>query len=160
MCRKLVCLILFAWVFSPVTAEAAQVEWIRAAYWDARVPTNWADEIITASIRDGLQAAGYEVLDAGQLKAWMDARIADGKYSVVVLCRDVIPDTVTETLSAGCTLRRYLDAGGKVVYYADIPLYNQGHVNGTNTSWGDYGAPNILGFNTATPHGTPTRWSS
>ncbi len=149
MCRRLACLVLFTLTLGPVATEAAQVEWIRAAYWDARVPTNWADEIITASIRDGLQAAGYEILDAGQLKVWMDARIADGKYSVVVLCRDIVPDTVTETLSASCTLRRYLDAGGKVVHYADIPLYNQGHMDNTKTAWQDYGAQNILGFNTA-----------
>jgi len=149
MCKKLVCLVVFAWVFGPAAAEAARVEWVRAAYWDARYWTNWADDSISVYIRDGLEAAGYEILDADQLKTWMDARIADGKYSVVVFCRDIVPDTVAETMDADCTLRRYLDAGGKVVFYADIPLYNQGHVAQTRTTWGDYGAPAVLGFNTS-----------
>jgi hypothetical protein len=149
MCKKLMRLVLLAWLLSPALAQAARVDWIRAAYWDSRYTTGWADEVITAWIRDGLEKAGYEILNADQLKAWMDARIADQKYSVVVFCRDRAPATVTETRDANCTLRRYLDAGGKIVHYGDIPFYNISFVNYSAGQWADTGAPAVLGLNTA-----------
>ncbi|HEX41345.1 MAG TPA: LamG domain-containing protein, partial [Phycisphaerales bacterium] len=128
-------------------ASVQALEWERVAYWDTRVPTAWQGG--GTAVRDGLAAAGYTILDADQLKTWMDARIADKKLSVVVFCRDIVPSTVAETMSAACTLRRYLDAGGKIVWYADIPFYYQGTTAGGQTTWGDAGSAAILGFNAA-----------
>ena len=96
-----------------------------------------------------LTSNGYEILNADQLKTWMMARIADKKLSVVVMTQDAAPDTVAETMSATCTLRKYLDAGGKIVVYGDIPFYYQSNASAANTTWGDSGAPAILGFNTS-----------
>ncbi|MHC4154991.1 MAG: right-handed parallel beta-helix repeat-containing protein [Planctomycetota bacterium] len=117
--------------------------WGRAAYWDTRYPSCFTQGVF---IRDGLDYAGYEILDADQLKIWMDARIADGAPSVVVFCQDIVPDTVAESMSPTCTLRQYLDAGGKVVWYADTPLWQQGHADGTTTVWDSSGSINVLGF--------------
>ena len=100
-------------------------------------------------MRDVLEYAGYEILNADQLKSWMNARIADRAPSVVVFCRDIAPDTVLESMSSTCTLRRYLNAGGKIVWYADIPMYYQGHVDGSRTTYGVQGSINVLGFNAA-----------
>lgn len=122
------------------------IQWVRAAYWDTRYSTSWAQG---SSIRDALQSAGYEILNADQLAPWMDARILDGKPSVVVFCQDLAPDTVYEAASSSCTLREYLDAGGKIVWYGDIPLYYQGHSNGTRTEFGTGGSLGALGFNAA-----------
>ncbi|MCL5282657.1 MAG: hypothetical protein M1376_22460, partial [Planctomycetes bacterium] len=130
MCKRLIYSTLLLLVLGATTAQAQDVTWIRAAWWDGRYPTNWADEASTVAVRDGVVAAGYELLDSDQLKTWMNARIADKKLSVVVFCRDIAPDTVIESMSATCTLRKYLDAGGKIVFYADIPFYNQGHADG------------------------------
>ena len=158
MCKKLVCLMVFAWVLGSSAAQAAQVELAAPAYWDSRHTTGWTDEVIAAYVRDGLEKAGYEILNADQLKVWMDARIADKKYSVVVFCKDRPPVNVVETRDANCTLRRYLDAGGKIVAIGDIPLYNISFVNYSAGQWADAGAPAVLGFNTAgTPE--PPRWS-
>jgi len=118
----------------------------RAAYWDSRYRTNWATDANSITVRDGLAAAGYTILDADQLKTWMDARIADGKLSVVVFCRDNAPDTVVESVDATCTLRRYLDAGGKIVFYADIPFWDIAHADGTWDNPQTAGASDILGF--------------
>ena len=118
--------------------------WDRAAYWDVRYPTCFTHG---RSLRDAFEFDGYKILDADQLKTWMDARIADGMPSVVVFCHDIAPDTVVELMSSRCTLRRYLDGGGKIVWYADIPMYYQGHSDGTRTGWGPNGSINILGFN-------------
>jgi len=128
-------------------ADRNILSWERAAYWDGRYPSAWAGG--GEAIRDALEYTGYEILDADELKAWMDARISDGKLSVVVFCRDVVPDTVSESMSSNCTLRRYLNAGGKIVWYADIPMYYQGHVDGMRTNNGVDGSRNVLGFNAA-----------
>ncbi len=102
-------------------------------------------------MRDYFAAAGYEILDADQLKVWMDARIADGKISVVVFCKDIAPETVCETNTADCTLRKYLDAGGKIVLHSDIPFWSQANRGGDTTKWKDSGAIGILGFSAVGP---------
>ena len=146
MWRKLLFLMLFVFTCTATVAQAQDIEWIKAAYWDARYRTNWANEAASVAVRDGLAAAGYEVLDADQLKDWMDARIADKAYSVVVFCRDNPPDTVVETVDANCTLRKYLNAGGKIVFWADIPFWDIGHADGTWDNAGAAGASGVLGI--------------
>ena len=105
MCRKLFLALVFLLAFGLASAHAQEVQWIKAAWWDSRYATNWAAAADALVVRDGVQAAGYEILDADQLKTWMQARISDKKYSVVVFCQDVPPDTVCETMSSTCTLR-------------------------------------------------------
>jgi hypothetical protein len=128
-------------------ANQNTISWERAAYWDGRYSSTWAGG--GEAVRDVLEYTGYDILDADELKAWMDTRITDGKSSVVVFCKDVAPDTVLESMSSNCTLRRYLNSGGKIVWYADIPMYYQGHADGTLTNYGPDGSINILGFNAA-----------
>jgi hypothetical protein len=123
------------------------VTWERAAFWDGRYPSTWAGG--GEAMRDVLEYTGYKILYADELRTWMDARITDGKSSVVVFCKDVAPDTVLESMSSNCTLRRYLNAGGKIVWYADIPMYYQGHADGTLSNYGPDGSINVLGFNAA-----------
>lgn len=128
-------------------ADAAQaIEWQRAAYYDQSYAGTWA---LALGMVDLLAYDGYQVLDANALKSWMDARIDDGEASVVVFCQDVAPDTVAESFGPDCTLRRYLDAGGKIIWYGDIPLYYQGHADGTLTTWGTAGSLAVLGFSAA-----------
>jgi hypothetical protein len=146
MCRRLALPMLLLLAGGLAQVHAQDVQWIKAAYWDERYGTGWADLASSIVVRDGLAAAGYEVLDADQLKTWMQDRIKDKKYSVVVMCKDWGPDTVCETMSATCTLRKYLDAGGKIVFYADIPFYYQGAKDGTSVTWGEAGANAILGI--------------
>jgi regulation of enolase protein 1 (concanavalin A-like superfamily) len=131
-------------------AQAQEIAWQKAAYWDLRYPTNWVTAADASAMRDGLQAAGYTILNADELKTWMNARSVEKTLSVVVFCRDVAPDTVIETQSSSCTLRKYLDAGGKIVWFGDIPFYNQGHADNTSTNWANAGAPAVLGFDTST----------
>jgi regulation of enolase protein 1 (concanavalin A-like superfamily) len=118
----------------------------RVAYFDSTYGTAWAGGG-TTTVRDALQTAGYRIVNGAELKTWMDARIADKRLSVVVMCQDVVPTTVAETMTAACTIRQYLDAGGKVVWYADWPFYYAGT---TGTTWGSNGAVQVLGFNAST----------
>jgi len=147
MCKQIIYALFLALVIGLAQGQARGA--YLAAYWDGDYPTNWAGEPAPTDVRDALDAGGYEILDAAQLKTWMDARIADGVASVVVICPDIFPDTVAETNTADCTLRQYLDAGGKIVFYADIPFWNQGNQGGGMVNWGASGATGILGFNAA-----------
>jgi hypothetical protein len=129
-------------------AGAGSVDWQRGVYYDADYPWTWAGPA-PLWVRDVLAADGYDVLDAAGLRTWMEDRISDGLPAVVVFSQDVAPDTVLETPSPQCTLRRYLDAGGKVVWFGDVPIYYQGHAGGGLTVWGVSGSINVLGFNAA-----------
>ncbi|MHC4437731.1 MAG: hypothetical protein ACYS3S_10255, partial [Planctomycetota bacterium] len=144
-CGGFIYLIFFFTLVLMLTAGQARGQY-RAAYWDQRYWTSWADEEVTEAVRDAFEAVGYEILNADELKTWMDTRIADQEASVVVFCRDVAPATVIEWQSPDCTLRRYLDSGGKIVWYSDIPLYYQGLSDGSTIWWGGGGCANILGI--------------
>ncbi len=147
MCRKSVCSLIALTVLAMVAGQAQASPYDRVAYWDSNYATAWAGDGI--AVRDALQAAGYTIVNAAELKTWMDARIADKKLSVVIFCRDDVPSTVAETQTADCTIRQYLNAGGKVVWYGDIPFYYQAAAGGGTTNWGTGGSTNILGFNAA-----------
>ncbi|UCD28603.1 MAG: hypothetical protein JSV03_16230 [Planctomycetota bacterium] len=132
--------------YPSLSAASESVTWKRVVYYDADYPSSW---VSGTTIRNALSAEGYSVLNANELKQWMDDRIDDGHLSVVVFAKDIAPDTVAESKSSGCTLRRYLNAGGKIVWYGDIPCYYQGHSDGTRTNWGTNGSETILGFHAA-----------
>ncbi len=146
MCKS-VCSLIVLTVLAMVAGQAQGSPYDRVAYWDSNYATAWAGDGI--AVRDALQAAGYTLVNAAELKTWMDARIVDKKLSVVIFCRDDVPSTVAETQTADCTIRQYLNAGGKVVWYGDIPFYYQAASGGTTTNWGTGGSTNILGFNAA-----------
>jgi hypothetical protein len=119
----------------------------RAAYFDSTYATSWAGS--NTSLRDTLQQAGYKIVDAAGLKAWMVGHIADKAPSVVIFVQDDVPATVAETETATCTIRQYLNAGGKVVWYSDIPFYYQAAAGGGTTTWADTGSVDVLGFDAA-----------
>jgi len=64
------------------------------------------------------RSVGYEPLDADSLARFFAARIADGVPSVVVFATDVLPNAVAPA-SDTAPLRRYLNAGGKVVWMGE-----------------------------------------
>ena len=145
MCRGSIYLILFMTLALGPAGEQACGQY-RAAYYDERYRTSWATMPVPELVRDAFEDVGYEVLNADQLKTWMDARIADVASSVVVFCGDVAPDTVVESNSSDCTVRKYLDTGGKVVFYGDIPFWDVGHSDGTWDNHEESGCANILGI--------------
>jgi len=109
MSKKFIYLIFFVSVLW-LTAVPAQAYTHRVVYWDGAYPQAWVDAGAAIIVRDYLELNGYTVVDAAQLKTWMDARIADGALSVVVFAKDIVPDTVAEPTPAGdpqadCTIR-------------------------------------------------------
>ena len=100
--------------------------WRRAVYFDeARSGASLLGSAPAhASIRDYFANRGFETLDGDGLEAFMGARMADGAASVIVFAMDGVPDGLT-TAPDGETplMRRYLDAGGKVVWMSYPPAF-------------------------------------
>lgn len=73
-----------------------------------------------AELRDWLADRGYEVLGADSLAAFLNGRIRDGSPSAVVFALDHLPESIA---GGGCAsvFRRYLDAGGTVVWPSFAP---------------------------------------
>ena len=124
------------------TCSAARAEIGRVVYYDPGYPTAWISFSKAAIYRSFLLANGFVQMDAEQLKAFMEG---NGPDTVVVMAQDIVPDTVGDVRSAGAVIRRYLDRGGSVVWMQDVPLYYQGHADGTRTEWGTAGMGSVLG---------------
>jgi len=63
-----------------------------------------------------LRNGGYETLDAKAVAKFLDDRVADRAPSVVVFAIDLPPADVVKAPLATSLLRRYLNAGGKIVW--------------------------------------------
>lgn len=93
----------------------------RAVYYDRTVPYRYFSG--DRELRAALMQESYETLSRQNLAAFLDARIADRDASVVVIATDVLPSNVLdEEGGKACLVRRYLDAGGKLVWVGCPPL--------------------------------------
>ncbi len=93
----------------------------RAVFWDSAMVR--ATRLSThAEMRDYLETRGYEVLSADGLRGFMERHVADRAPSVVVFTMDHVPASVVAVGSDTVLFRRYLDAGGKVVWTGIPPL--------------------------------------
>ena len=70
----------------------------------------------TGDVARYLVAGGYTKLDAGALATFLENRIADRVPSVIVFAIDFIPADANKSPARSSLFRRYLDAGGKVVW--------------------------------------------
>ena len=93
----------------------------RAVFWDsAAVPLSRVRD--HARVRDHLRERGYAVLDSARLDAWLDARTADREPATIVFAIDHAPRSATASGAGGVApLRRFLDAGGTVVWLGTPP---------------------------------------
>lgn len=93
----------------------------RAVYYDRTVPYRYFSG--DRELRAALMRESYETLSRQNLAAFLEERIADRSSSVIVLATDVLPSNVLDEPEGGaCLLRRYLDAGGKLVWVGCPPL--------------------------------------
>jgi outer membrane protein assembly factor BamB len=72
-------------------------------------------------VRDYFNRFGYQTLDAKALAGFFEARIGDKAPSVVVFALDLVPKTVAGEASDTALFRRYLNAGGKIVWTGEPP---------------------------------------
>jgi len=97
-------------------------------YHDTNYPTGWVCEDIANQVSAFLRGKGFKELDASDLAKWMERIIEENRCgdSVVVFSQDIVPDTICHSPSPSSLVRRYLDSGGKIVWFGDNPFYYQG----------------------------------
>ena len=82
---------------------------------------------------------GYEALGSDSLARFMADRIRDDVPSVVVFAQDVAPKSVMPAISDTVLIRRYLEAGGKVVWLGQpigVAAHDTaGNVTAYNPDW-------------------------
>lgn len=92
----------------------------RAVFADLKYPAIFAPGMFT--LRDRLARESYEVLDGARLVTFLRDRIADREPSVVVFASDLVPAEIEAPADGGPLVRRYLEAGGKIVWLGAPPF--------------------------------------
>ena len=97
----------------------------RYVYWEAKQAGDafaWFRNDIDVAIRGSFEAAGYARVDRAGLVELMTAQVERGGRSVVVFAANRIPPELMEPADAGALLRRYLEAGGRIVFLGANPV--------------------------------------
>ncbi len=110
-----------AFVARPLQAGAMRE---RVVFVDAKYDHHWVDDPV--KVVAFFTARGFEAKDAEQLGAWMKQRAAKGAaWTTCILPSGIVPESVVAPPLETCPLRKYLDAGGRVVWMANLALYSR-----------------------------------
>jgi len=94
---------------------------LRAVFWDSTLAK--ASRVVAhRELRDYLVERGYQLLDTRALAGFLANRVQDRSPSVVVFSMDHLPAAVAPAAADTVLFRRYLNAGGKVVWPGIPPL--------------------------------------
>lgn len=86
----------------------------RCVFWEEQknsTPNNYEE-----SVRDFFVKEGYTLVDEAGLRNFLEERIKDKKPGVVLLARNYFPPSLYDGNSGDDLLRKYLAAGGKLVF--------------------------------------------
>jgi outer membrane protein assembly factor BamB len=103
----------------------------------ARVPAPLALEYF--------RAAGYDVLDAAGLGVFLPDRIVDRLPSAIVFAVDQLPASVAPTAADSVPFRKYLEAGGKVVWLGEPVNAEVKNEKGETTAFDPHRTERLLG---------------
>jgi hypothetical protein len=95
-------------------------------FYDESLPSSWINERWPTRIRDYSTKEGFEEKNALQLSTSIKEILGEGGTgtSAIVFSQDLVPRQLLRSSPIG-PLRDYLDAGGRVVWVGDIPLWTQ-----------------------------------
>ncbi|HEX7251869.1 MAG TPA: PQQ-binding-like beta-propeller repeat protein, partial [Thermoanaerobaculia bacterium] len=120
----------------------------RAVFWTDPGPWKWFQG--DTAVRDEFASEGYEVIDGAGLARFLAA--PDPVESVVVMASDRFPDEVVTEPFERSLLRRYLAAGGRVVWLGILPhLVTIDPKTGKPTGTDQARAERLLGVRLAGP---------
>ena len=109
----------------------------KVVYYDPDYPGSWVQGENAREARDYFARRFFVEKNAQELSSWVREALTSGlaHRSVIVFAHDVVPDTVAEVQNDTCLIRRYLDAGGRVVWRGDIPFWYRGRATGARDNW-------------------------
>jgi hypothetical protein len=93
----------------------------RAVFWDGDL-RDFTFNQSHAVVRAYLAEHGYSVLDVESLTVFLRERITDQEPSVVVFAMDHVPSGIAPEPADTVLFRRYLQAGGKIVWLGLLPM--------------------------------------
>lgn len=120
----------------------------KIVYYDPTYPASpWMDGENAEQTRKYFVDRWFVEKDAQQLQNWIYKVLENGEAykSLIVFAQDIVPETVAEVPNETCLLRKYLNAGGRVVWRGDIPFWYQGKAGGAKEKWFKDGPRDVLG---------------
>lgn len=109
----------------------------KIVYHDPSYPASWVRGEDAEQARDYFVKRWFVEKNAHELRLWIRQALKSGlaHRSLIVFAQDIVPDTVAEVRNDTCLLKKYLDAGGRVVWRGDIPFWYQGQVDHARDYW-------------------------
>ena len=121
--------------------------------------TSWIPFNLAESLKNKLERRGFKPLRAGELRDWMIEVIEDQRAhnTLVIFLQDVAPDTILDRLTPDALVRQYLDHGGCILWFGDIPFWYRGKEGRKDPEpiYGKLTPVNLLGVIPVITH-TPT----
>jgi outer membrane protein assembly factor BamB len=117
--------ILYALEGSSVAGTPPAASARRLVYWEGKKSEqafSWFANNVDMAVLNYFRAAGYEQTDAQELASYMQRESLGRAHSVVVFADNRIPASLVDVDSEHALIRRYLNAGGKVVLLGANPL--------------------------------------
>ncbi|HCC33654.1 MAG TPA: hypothetical protein DEQ28_07145 [Clostridiales bacterium] len=116
-----------------------------AVYADSGFSGSWVSNPL--ALAGYLQDAGFTLVGGAALGAWLQDRASAerGPRSLLVFAQDVVPESAASSPSPTAPVRRFLDAGGSVLWLGDVPFFYMGRPGGTRVTWGLPGLQGVLG---------------
>lgn len=100
----------------------------RVVYYDENCPTWWIPHSTALIIANHLSGCGFVKVNADMLAEWMECHLGKetGSEAVAVLSQDVAPESVFHDITPDCLARRFLEAGGRIVWIGEVPFFRRG----------------------------------
>ena len=119
-------------------------------YRDKNYPVSWITHGAAGEVAEFAQALGMKTVDAEGLASWLKETMERGAgNTLIIMANDVAPAQVAGAApDADALLRKYLDAGGSVIWMADVPFYFIGSENQQKEKWDYLGGRGVLGIDT------------
>ncbi len=137
-------------LFAKSAIEAInQIPVVPIVFYDPTFKCSWVS--LPDKVCSYFEARSFLRANASELVSMIENAITHGTAhkTIFVFIHDVVPASITQVRDPSCTLGRYLGAGGRVVWWGDIPLHWRGWPNQMWEQWA--GGPAILSVDHYSP---------
>jgi len=105
-------------------------------YYDPNYTTSWIPHGIAEQLANILVNRGFKHVKADELKSEIIKRIQskNADKCIIVFVQDVVPDTVFDRFEPTCLIRQFIERGGTIIWFGDIPFWHRGLKHYKHTS--------------------------